>query len=64
MTILAQLFTTYDISSLPVPFSKFEGNKSDHFGKLFVTPEMIAKEIRKMKDNESPRVDGIPPKTA
>ena len=30
--------------------------------KLFVTPEIIAKKIKKMKDNKSPRVDGIPPK--
>ena len=29
---------------------------------LFVTPEMIAKQIKKMKDNKSPGVDGIPPK--
>ena len=55
-------FTTEDISSLPVPFTKFEGNKSEHLGQLFVTPEMIAKKIEKMKDNKSLRVDGIPPK--
>ena len=29
---------------------------------LFVTPEIIAKKIKKMKDNKSPGVDGIPPK--
>ena len=52
-------FTTEDISSLPVPFTKFEGNKTEHLGQLFVTPEMIAK---KMKDNKSPGVDGILPK--
>ena len=56
------VFTTEDISSLPVPFTKFEGNTSDHLGQLFVTPEMIAKKINKMKDNKSPGVDGIPPK--
>ena len=55
-------FTTEDISSLPVPFTKFEGNKSEHLGQLFVTPEMIAKKIKKMKNNKSPGVDGIPPK--
>ena len=55
----SSVFTTEDISSLPVPFTKFEGNKSEHLGQLFVTPEMIAK---KMKDNKSPGVDGIPPK--
>ena len=29
---------------------------------LFVTPEMIAKKIKKMKDDKSLGVDGIPPK--
>ena len=55
-------FTTEDISSLPVPLTKFEGNTSEYLGQLFVTPEMIAKKIKKMKDNKSPGVDGIPPK--
>ena len=36
--------------------------KSDYLGQLFVTPEMIAKTIKKMKDDKSPGVDGIPPK--
>ena len=58
----SSVFTTEDISSLPDPFTKFEANKSEHLGKLFVTPEMIAKKIKKMKDNKSPGVDGIPPK--
>ena len=58
----SSVFTTEDISSLPVPFTKFKGNKSEHLGQLFVTPEMIAKKIKKMKDNKSPGVDGIPPK--
>ena len=57
----SSVFTTEDISSLPVPFTKFEGNKSEHLGKLFVTTEMIAKNIKKLKDNKSPVVDGIPP---
>ena len=56
----SSVFTTEDISSLQ--FSKFEGCKSEHLGQLFVTPEMIAKKIKKMKDNKSPGVDGIPPK--
>ena len=43
-------------------FTKFEGNKSEHLGQLLVTPEMIAKKIKKMKDNNSPGVDEIPPK--
>ena len=54
--------TTEDISSLLVPFTKFEGNKSEHLGQLFVTPEMIAKKMKKMKDNKSSGFDGIPPK--
>ena len=58
----SSVFTKEDISSLPVPFTKFEGNTSEHLGQLFVTPEMIAKKIKKMKDNKSPGVDGIPPK--
>ena len=56
----SSVFTTKDINSLPVPFTKFEGNKSEHLGQLFVTPEMIAKKIKKMKDNKSPGIDGIP----
>ena len=58
----SSVFTTEDISSLPVPFTKFEGNTSEHLGQLFVTPEIIAKKIKKIKDNKSPGVDGIPPK--
>ena len=58
----SSVFTTEDISSLPVPFTKFEGNKLEHLGQLFVTPEMIAQKIKNMKDNKSPGVDGIPPK--
>ena len=58
----SSVFTTEDISSLPVPFTTFEGNKSEHLGQLFVAPEIIAKKIKKMKDNKSPGVHGIPPK--
>ena len=57
----SSVFTTEYISS-PVPFTKFDCNKSEHLGHLFVTPEIIAKKIKKMKDNKSPGVDGIPPK--
>ena len=60
MSISAQFFTTEDISSLPVPFTKFKGITSESLGQLFVTPEMIANKIKKMKDNKSPGVDGIP----
>ena len=45
----SSVFSTEDISSLPVPFTKFEGSKSEHLGQLFVTPEMIAKKIKKMR---------------
>ena len=58
----SSVFTTENITSLSVPFTKFYGNKSEHLGQLFVTPEMIAKKIKNMKDNKSTGVDGIPPK--
>ena len=57
----SSVFTTEDISSLPVPFNKFEGNKSEHLGQLFVTLVTLAKKIKKMKYNKSPGVVGIPP---
>ena len=43
-------------------FQCVEGNTSEHLGQLFVSPEIMAKKIKKMKDNKSPGVDGIPPK--
>ena len=43
----SSVVTTEDISSLPVPFTKFEGSKAEHLGQLFVTPEMIAKKLRR-----------------
>ena len=58
----SSVFTTEDIGSLPVPVITFQGDKSGHLGQWFVTPEMIPKKIKKMKDNKSPGVDGIPPK--
>ena len=36
--------------------------ESDYSGQLIVTPKMIAKKIRDIKDNKSPGVDGIHPK--
>ena len=54
------VFSTEDISSHSVPITIFDGDKSDHLGQLFVTPEMIAKKIKKMKDNKSPGIDGKP----
>ena len=48
----SSVFTKEDISSIPVPFTKFEGNTSEYLWQLFVTPEMIANTIKKMKDNK------------
>ena len=50
------------ISSLPVPDAKFQEANSDYLGQLIVTPEMVAKTIKAMKDNKAPGVDGIPPR--
>ena len=53
----SSVFTTKDISSLPVPVTKFDGDKSDNLRQLFITPEIIAKKIKKIKDNKSPGVN-------
>ena len=53
--------TKEDVSSLPLPARKFEGDESNQLGQLFVTPEMISKKIKMMRENKSPGVDGIPP---
>ena len=58
----SSVFTKEDISSLPVADAKFQEAKSDYLGPLDVTPELVAKKIKAMKDNKSPGVDGIPPK--
>ena len=58
----SSVFTKEDISSLPVADAKFQEAKPDYLGPLVVTPEMVAKKIKAMKDNKSPGVDGIPPK--
>ena len=51
----SSVFTWEDISALPIPETKFEEREreSDYLGQLIVTPEMVAKEIRDMKDNKS-----------
>ena len=36
--------------------------KSDYFGQLIVTLEMVGKNIKAMEDNKSPGVDVISPK--
>ena len=43
------MFTTDDISSLPVPDAKFHEAKSDYLRQLTVIPEMVAKKIEAMK---------------
>ena len=58
----SSVFTKEDISSLPVADAKFQGAKSDYLEPLVVTPELVARKIKAMKDNKSPGVDGIPPK--
>ena len=58
----SSVFTREDIRSLPVPHATFQEAKSDYLGQLIVTPEMVAKIIKAMKDNKSPGVDGILPK--
>ena len=58
----SSVFIKEDISSLPFTGVKFQVTKSDCLGQLIVTPEMVAKKIKAMKDNKSPEVDGIPPK--
>ena len=58
----SSVFTKEDISSLPVADAQFQEAKSDYLGLLVVTPELVAKKIKAMKDNKSPGVDGIPPK--
>ena len=55
------VFTREDISSLAVPDAKFQEAKSDYLGHL-ITPEMVDKKIKTVKDNKSPGVDEIPPK--
>ena len=58
----SSVFTREDISSLPVPDAKFQEAKSDYLGPLIVTPDMVAKKIKAMKNNKSPGMDGMPPK--
>ena len=46
----SSVFTKEDISSLPVADAKFQGAKSYYLGPLVVTPEMVAKKIKAMKE--------------
>ena len=54
---LTSVFTREDVSSLPVPYTKFEGPSSDYLGQ--VTSHTVAKKITTIKDNKSPGLDGI-----
>ena len=54
----SSMFIREDISSLPVLYANFQEPKCDYLGQLIVTPEMVAKKIKAMKDNNSPGVDG------
>ena len=56
------MFIREDIRSSPVADINFQEAKSDYFGQLTVTPEIVAKKIKEMKDNKSHGVDGILPK--
>ena len=58
----SSVITRGDISSLPVPDTKFQKYKADYLGQLIVTAEMVAKKIKTANNNKSPGVDGIPPK--
>ena len=56
------VFTREDTSSLPVPETKLNGPEGERLGQLVVTAEEVASQINNIKDNKSPRVDGIAPK--
>ena len=50
----SSVFTREDISSLPILDAKFQEAKSVYLRLLIVTPEMVAKQIKAMKNNKSP----------
>ena len=55
----SSVFTREDTCSLPVPETKFNGSEGERLGQLVVTQEVVASKINNMKENKSPRVDGI-----
>ena len=59
---ISSLFTRNNINSLPVPDIKFQEATSKYLGQILVTPEMVTNKIKAIKDNTSPRVNGIPSK--
>ena len=50
----SSVFTREDTSSLPVPETKFNGSEGERLGQLIVTPEVVASNIKNMKENKSP----------
>ena len=60
----SSVFTREDTSYLLAPVTKFNGSEGGgRMGQLVVTPEVVASKINNMKENNSPGVDGISPKT-
>ena len=55
----SSVFTREDTCSLPVPETTFNGSEGERLGQLVVTQEVVASKINNMKENKSPRVDGI-----
>ena len=55
----SSVFTRDDTSPLLVPETKFNGPEGKMLGQLVVTVEVEATKINSMKENKSPRVDGI-----
>ena len=53
----SSMFFTQNISSLLVPDAKFQEAKSDYLNQFTVTPELVGKKIKAMKDNRSPVVE-------
>ena len=58
----SSVFTREDTSSIPVPETKFKGSEGERLGQLVVTPEVVVSQIKNMKENKSPGMDGISPK--
>ena len=59
----SSVFTREDTSLLPVPETKFKGSEGEWLGQLVVTPEVVASKINTTKENKSPGVYWISPKT-
>ena len=53
----SSMFFTQNISFLLIPDAKFQEAKSDYLKQFTVTPEMVDKTIKVMKDHRSPVVE-------